>query len=469
MRVIYTLRKGVTWHDGTPFTASDLVFSQRVESDRGLPYPQTDSVWAMESSEAPDASTFVLYFTRPYYLGGLLGSRVFQPIPRHILEAPFERYLATKNADEIVNLPFWTSQYVGTGPFRLTSFDPGAELVFQAYDGYYLGRPKVDFIRVRIFADQNALFSSLLAGAADVFTESTLNPDLGFQLKDRWDADGQGSVFVKQGFPRLLAPQYRPSVLTEGANLDPRVRAALYRAIDREALTEGLQAGHRELAAWELLPRNDPYFEAARDAFRPYAYNPDRAKTDLADLGWTPGPDGVLRHSSDGRRFHNAISAVDNVAREVPAFADYWRRIGVETEEIYIPGAQVRNLELRALYPSWEATGQSPGDGIFGKLDGPAASAQTRWVGNRGGYDDPTAQRLVDNYRAGLSDREQAAAVKAISDFVAADLPFLMLYYTADPIGVRKGFTALSDQEAGDGGGRPWGTYTRNAYLWDVQ
>src|SRR6266496_3902370 len=67
MRVVYTLRRDVLWHDGERFTADDLLFSFRFNSDPGIPNPHTTEVALMDSAEAPDAYTFVLYFKEPYY------------------------------------------------------------------------------------------------------------------------------------------------------------------------------------------------------------------------------------------------------------------------------------------------------------------------------------------------------------------------------------------------------------------
>ncbi|HZT07298.1 MAG TPA: ABC transporter substrate-binding protein [Chloroflexota bacterium] len=469
MRVVYTLRPDVLWHDGVPVTAQDMVFTANVESDRGLPYPQRDALLLFDSAEAPDDTTFVLNFRQPYYLGGSLGLRFFFPLPRHLLEEPFQRYQETGNAEEFINLPYWTSQFVGDGPFRLTSYDPSSEAVFEAFDRYFLGRPKIDILRVKVFSDQQTLFSNLLAGTVDLFPENVLTGELGFQLKDRWEAMGGGRVYIRPTGFRFLAPQWRPSVQLEPTTLDLPVRAALYRAIDREALAEGLFAGHRELAAFELLPPNDPYYLATKDSLRQYSYDPERAKSMLRDAGWVAGADGALRNASDGRTFHTAISATQDIIREVPAFADSWRRLGLEVEELLVPPPQVRNNEYRSSYPGWEASAQASGDGILGRLEGPAAGPQNRWTGNRGGYDDPRAQALVDRYRQSLSERDQFDAMKAVSDFVAAELPFLVQYGVATDIGVRTGVKAYDDYEGGDSAGRPYGTYNRNAHLWDLE
>ena len=93
MRVKLHLRRGVAWHDGTPFTARDLVFSDRIGVDPGLPLWRLDGVKEMESTEASDDLTFVVTYHRPYYRGTVLGMRAFWPVAAHILGGPYERYL----------------------------------------------------------------------------------------------------------------------------------------------------------------------------------------------------------------------------------------------------------------------------------------------------------------------------------------------------------------------------------------
>ncbi len=469
MRVIFHLRNGVTWQDGTPFTSRTLAFSHRLNSDPGIPSSQRDAMNRIESVEAPDDYTFTINYKEPYYLGASLGVRFFWPLPEHILGPAYERYLVSRNADDVVNDPYWTSGYTHLGPFRLTSFDPSDGLTLEAYDGYFLGRPKVDVVRIRTFSDENTLFSNLLANSVDMFPDIALASELGFQLKDRWESGGGGTVHVKGGITWFLAPQWRQAVQTEPANLDPRVRAALYHALDREALSEGLQAGHPEFAAWSMLPPGDALYDSTKDAMRRYAYDPDRSKALLTETGWTAGPDGIMRNSVDGRRFHNAMWTTPGRDREIAAFSSYWRRIGLEVDEFVVPAAQVRNLEYRAQYPNWESTAQGAGDAILGRMDGPPATAETRWVGERGGFDDPRAAELLARFRSSLSPTAQAQGMKAISDYVADTLPFLIIYYLPDHVGARKGVKAFDDVEGGAEAAQPYGTYSRNSHLWDIQ
>jgi peptide/nickel transport system substrate-binding protein len=469
LRASYALRKGVTWHDGTPFTAADLMFAYQVYMDAGLPAVDRKVQPWMESVEAPDDYTFVINYKGPYYQADSLGPRLFWIHPRHLLQESYEKYRQGGDANEFLNQPYWTTNYVHLGPFRLSKFDPGEGLTFEAYDGYFLGRPKIDLIQLRTFGNENALFASLLAGAVDVVPDLVLGPELGFQLKEQWEkaSPPQGSVHLVTGYTRYVVPQWRPNVQKEQAILDPQVRKALYYALDRDALSDALQAGHPELAAYTLLPPGERMHNAIKDALAVYRYDEGRARATFEQAGWTMGADRTLRNNVDGRRFTTQISNTPGGERELAAVADYWRRAGLEVEELPIPSAQTRNNEYRASYPGFEISANY-GDSILNRLQGPAASAADRWTGNRGGYEDPRAQRLLTAYYGSASQQEQTAATRALSDFEVANLPLMPLYYDADSISVRAGVKAMEDWPGGAGAGSPYGTYTRNAHMWEM-
>lgn len=468
MRVVYTLRRGVTWHDGAPFTAHDLAFTYRILSDPYIATSFTDIVRLMASVEATDDHTAVVTFRNPYYLGNALVTRRFWPQPRHILEPAHERYLASSNADDMINLPYWTSEYVNLGPFRLAAYRPGESLELRAYDGYFLGRPKIDVVNVRTHADDNATLAGLLAGAIDLFPDGALSQELAEQLRERWERSGGGTVWSRPGGIRTLYPQRRPHVQREPAILDVRVRGALYQAIDRDSLAN--ERGAKEQGAWSLLPSADRLYEATKDGFRRFPHDPERAKAILRDVGWTPGPDGIFRSNADGHKFQTQVS---NTAGgndwETPVYSDFWRRIGLEVEEITIPAALQQNREFRALYPGWEASSGVQGDDVLNRLKGPAASAENRWAGNRGGYENPAADALLTRYYASITDRDQLASMRAINDFFLDTLPFLPMYFSTDHVGRRKGVIAYDDVTGALSGGNKTGTYARNAHLWDIQ
>jgi len=322
----------------------------------------------------------------------------------------------------------------------------------------------VDIVRIQVFQEVNSLFASLLAESTDMFLDSVLNFERGTEIESRWKESGAGSLFIRPSTLRILIPQFRPAVQTEPSNLDPNVRTALSLALNREEMAGGLQAGHRETAAYGILLSNDPLYEAGKDTFRTHAYDPARAKALLREAGWVPGPDGLLlQNVVDGRRYHNVLSSTLDGTQQIAVIADFWRQIGVEVEEVLVAAAQSSNLEYRANYAGWEITSNT-----YPTLKGPGASAQNRWVGNRPGYDDPRMNALIATFQNSLSPREQFQSMVAINDYIAANVLFLPLFGNSYHLGIRKGIKALDDRDGGDGGMR-LGSYSRNSHLWDIE
>jgi len=469
MRVVFNLRKNVTWHDGTPFTAEDMVFSYKVGGPDGIPQYLNGAVPFMSSVEAQDPHTLVITYKAPYFQGGLLGPAMFWPLPQHLLGEAYQRFLATKNPDEVINTPYWTTGYVHLGPFRLTQFDPGNELIFQAYDGYFLGPPRIGTIRVRIFNDENTLFANLVSGTVDLSPDLALRDAGGPQLKRRWEASGEGTVYTAQGAIRRYDPQLRPSVMQEPTIADPRVRAALLHALDRETISEGVNGGNPQLAVWSILAERDPVYEATRDGLRVYAYNPDRGRALLQEAGWVFGADGSLRHSSDGRPFRTAIYVSIGNESDGAASASYWRQLGIEVDEHTWTAAETRDSRARAQYPGFDGTGGS----MVTALGQRAATPENNWTGNRNGFEDPRAQQLALAYRNSVDPGEQLQAMRRINEYIVAELPALPIYYIATYVTARKGVKAFTaDDVAGFVSDNSliyaYGTLSRNSNQWDL-
>jgi peptide/nickel transport system substrate-binding protein len=462
MRTVYKLRSDVTWHDGAPFTASDMAFSFEINSDRNLPFLSREAIQQMESVEAPDDRTVIILWKAPYYQADSLGLRALWPHPKHILEEPYR----TLDRQAFMNLPYWTNEYVHLGPFRLTEFRPGEFLTFSAYDGFFLGRPKLDRVVVRIVNDKSTLYASALAGAVDMLMDISLNPDQGFKLKDEWESSGRGTVPIGTGATRFLSPQFDPQVQQQPAILDPRIRQALAYALDRVSITEVVQAGHGELVANSLLPPGDRNYDPVRDSFVRYVHDPARARMLLTEAGWTPGPDGVLVRA-DGRRFTTALWTTEGWDNEIAVIADYWKQVGVAAEERITVGG----TEVGTKYPGFQTAVVGWGDSVLGRIDSRVASgAQNNFSGsNRGNYRNPQLDEMIDHYRQSVGAREQADAITQVAGFVSEELPIILLYFNPTRPAVRTGVKALGDYRGGAEASQPFGTFSRNAHEWDLE
>jgi len=158
METTYRLKANLTWHDGTALTASDFEFAWRVFATPELGAAGSPPFNQIENLLAPDARTVVIRWARPYPEAGSLEARDFQALPRHILDSP----LRALPPDLFAGHGFWTTDYVGLGPYRIDRTEPGAFLEAAAFGGYVLGRPKISRIRVVYISDPNTV---LVTGA----------------------------------------------------------------------------------------------------------------------------------------------------------------------------------------------------------------------------------------------------------------------------------------------------------------
>ena len=205
MVATYRLRRDVRWADGAPFTANDLMFTFNLTRDRSLPIVDPGPSELMESASAPDDYTFVLTWREPYYMADAIGLTPFWPLPAHLLESDYSTMVGEqKDVQAFMARPYWTSEYVHIGPFKLVEMVQGVEATFDAVDHYFLGRPKVDRIVVKQFGDPNTLLANILSGNLDLTTDNALPIEQGAQLKESWGGDG-GSVWYAYSVSQMCA------------------------------------------------------------------------------------------------------------------------------------------------------------------------------------------------------------------------------------------------------------------------
>src|SRR6266545_3105024 len=179
METTWRIRAGARWHDGTPFTSEDLLFTAALFQDTELTLARIAGYSYVDHLEAPDPQTLTVFWKQPFIEADALF--VIAPLPKHILERHY--------ADDKANfhlLPYWQDEFVGTGPYRVNQWVRDSHLILQAHDGYPLGRLRIDEIEVRLIPDENAFMASILAGAIDVTPGQSLSFEQGLQLRELW-------------------------------------------------------------------------------------------------------------------------------------------------------------------------------------------------------------------------------------------------------------------------------------------
>jgi peptide/nickel transport system substrate-binding protein len=275
LEITFHLRKGVTWHDGRPFTARDVLATYRVTIDPKTPTPYAGDFLKVKHSEALDDFTVRVRYDKPFAPALMSwGSAV---LPAHLLEGK-----------DITKSPL-SRQPVGTGPYRFREWVTGQKIVLVSNPAYYEGRPYVDGYVMRIIPDTATMFLELRAAGIDQMNLSPL----------QYTRQTENNLFRKN-FRKYRYLSFSYSYL--GYNLknplftDKRVRQAITYAIDREEIIRGVLLGLGKPATGPLKPGTWAYNEN----LKPYPYDPAKAKALLAEAGWKErNGEGILTRNGE--------------------------------------------------------------------------------------------------------------------------------------------------------------------------
>lgn len=461
METTWIIREGALWHDGTPFTAHDLVFTARISQDAEMPW-LVDRVYRfVEGVEAADARTVKVTWKEPYIRadnsssGGGGGGILFNPpYPRHLLEQPY-----AGDRESFPNQPYWTTDFVGNGPFKVKEWVRDSHVALVAFDGYVLGRPKIDELEVRFIPDDNALAANILAGAVDLALGPGFSIEQAIQVRDRWP---RGTMLTgPSGWinmnPQFLNPD--PPIL-----LNVQFRRALYIAIDRKQLADELVFGLSGVAHSSIGPKEAEYPHIEPFIVR-HAYDPGRAAQIIEELGYVKGADGMFQDVS-GRPLSVQIMATPDDTNQKPQFAvlDMWKSIGITPDAEIVTQQRQRDLAYRANFRSFAlqaGVGYGP-EGVNGLLGREARTAERNYVGgNYIRYMNPEIDALVDRYFTTIPFVERIQLLGQIVRHTTENHIWMPLYWRVLP--------TLMHQRVAEvtaiGAGNQWW----NAHLWDVR
>lgn len=460
MQTTYRLWPGVTWHDGAALTPRDFVFGWTVFADPDLGQTVPPAAKLISRIDVTDDLALAIEWTKTYPTAHGLVSEEVGPLPAHLLEST---YRAEK--DRLLQLPYWSHQFTGLGPYQLAEWERGSHLVLRAYDRFYAGRAKIDAITVRFIPNAPTAVANLLAGTVDGVLPRTLDFTQAMFVKREWEQAGKKPVFLPQPTHwRKLFVQLRDPKPPEIR--DVRVRRGLLHALDRQAIVDTLLDGQSPVSD-TFLPPNDVKWEWVKDAITRYEYDPRRGQDLLAEAGWRRGSDGALANSA-GERVTLALWTTSGAQteREQSIIADYWRSAGLVVDQHVLTQAQDRDRQFRASFPAFDGS-QIPLriDTILQRLHSSGCPTEaTRWAGNnRGCWSNPAADGLNEALSIAIEPSEQRRLYRDLARLVSTELPVLPLYFSVQVVIFREGITGVK------GDTRPSGSETWNVAEWDLR
>jgi peptide/nickel transport system substrate-binding protein len=455
METTWRIRPNARWHDGAPVTAADMVFTATVGQDRDLPEFRAGGYDFVEAVDAPDAATVTVRWKAPYIWADRMfasGSDAFAiPIPRHTLEQPYR-----ESKETFRQLPAWSAEFIGAGPFKVREFMPGTGVQLDAFADFVLGRPKIDAIEARFITDPNTLTANLLANAVDTTLGSSLALEQSVDVRDQWR---DGHIELTYSSWIVLYPQFmNPNTAVIG---DVRFRRALLHAIDRQAMADTIQAGLVPVAHSYVSPNEPEYKETEAQVVR-YEYDPRRAGQLLEEIGFARASDGGWQ-DGQGRRLSMEVRTTSSPAIHTKTFfpmIDYWTRLGIPIDPVVIPVQRLTDLEYRTTHPTFEVVRYPNGAANIWRLhSNQTPLPENKFTGhNRSRYVNAEWDGQIDRYLATIPWRERMQVFGQIVHELSDQLYNMGLFYDTKTVLVANRLTGVTADST------PW-----NAHLWDVQ
>ncbi len=298
-----TLREGVTFHDGHEMDAEDVAFSLSAERLWG-PKPQ-----------APRGTRYARGIVRVEATGPLtVEIETAKPDPAFVnrLVTPLG-FVLPKHYYETVGTDAFGQQPIGTGPYRLVSFDASNELVAEAYDGWWAGMAPFSRITWKVVPEYSTRFAGLAAGEYDLIVGVPSD-----QVDVVAATPGLTVMPVSvENYPMFAFNMLPTELLPDNPLQDANLRKAMVSAIDRNAITEALWGDATFTPAPFNFPEYGAYYDPDRTAR--YGYDPERARRLLAETAYN-GEELV---------WHITRGFYPNYETAAEFMVEQWRALGI--------------------------------------------------------------------------------------------------------------------------------------------
>ena len=396
----FKLRKGITFHDGTPFNAAAVKFSIERQINPEHPasklgkYPFAAYFFGnVKAVEAMDDSTvrFVLKEPRASFLAILTAGAASVVSPT----------AAMKAGQDYATTP------VGTGPFKFVAWDRGQRVVLEKNPSYWRFPVKLDRVIFRPITDDQARLTELLTGALDLIVGTP--PDFVDQLEKDPKVTLQRQVGAHVwylGFNNAKKPFD-----------DRRVRQALNYAVNKEAIVRDVLKGTGAVAKGPVLPGT----WGDDVGLKPFPYDPARARQLLAEAGYPNGFSTTLWVPESGSGMQSPVAMSTVIQSNLKAVGVTASLLTMEWGT-YLAKLRTKEQEMFAL--SWMAGSEDPDLVLYPLLH----SSQWTPVGpNRAMYKNPRFDEALTQARLTTDQAKRAELYREAQRLLHDDPPWIFI------------------------------------------
>ncbi|WP_029138085.1 ABC transporter substrate-binding protein [Nakamurella lactea] len=415
---VFHLREGVTWHDGKPFTADDVVYT--FENGLGINSGTASLKDMIKSSKAVDESTVEVSLKSPSgaFLA-MLNPMSFTILPKHI-------YDGTDLEENPAN-----RAPVGTGPFKFESWESN-RITLVRNDNYWGDKPKYAKVVFTVLGDPTARALALKKGDIDYINSY----DVTFEAIKQLDEDpnvkldiGRASISMKM-FPFNT----RNEILAK-----PEVRHALFQAINRDFISKSVFGGYFP-PGHAPLPDGHWANSGEVDFDKLYPYDPKAAEAALDAAGYPKQANGI--RFSLTHRYEASEPGGEKVAEVI---ADNWKAIGVETKVVQ-DDAEVFRQEVFSkhnfdTYTINIASGADPAIGLYRRYT--CDNDQNAVFGNATGYCNKSLDELFLKANSANEQAERTPLYTEAQKVIAEDLPTSILVQVKYTEAIRANLTGI--------------------------
>jgi peptide/nickel transport system substrate-binding protein len=421
----FKLRRNVKFHDGTPFTAEDVVATyKRVPNVPNSPSSMATFVKPIVETKVIDPYTIVFKTAAPHVL-----------LPSDLTAVDIiPKAIAEKAATEDFNSG---KAAIGTGPYKFAEYVPNQRIVLKANYGYWGGEEPWDKVTFKILSNPAARVAALLSGDVQLIETvptadiAKLSTDRNFSLADKvtnrviyvhlnqWNEKSAPFVTAKDGKP-----------LDRNPFKDARVRKALSMAINRDAIAERVME-RKAVPAGQLLA--DSFYGTSRK-LRPLKYDPEGARKLLAEAGY-PNGFALTIHGPNNRYIND-----DKIAQ---AIAQFYSHAGIDAKVETMPSSvyftRATKGEFGYMLLGWGTESNEQGSSLRSLL---ATSDPAKGMGvtNRAHYSNPILDKQITDALMTMDDRKRESMIQQAAETAMNDTALIPIHFEVSTWATAKGF-----------------------------